>query len=98
MQKIEITCPERFIEALRFARSTNQMNSLIDALERLSSGNRHLRLHADFEKFSFTFDFTDERGFSMNGGLIYHGPLPDGNFGGGSSIQLCPKDGWSVHT
>jgi hypothetical protein len=34
----------------------------------------------------------------MNGGLIYHGPLEDGQESEPFSVQLTKHDGWSIHT
>lgn len=34
----------------------------------------------------------------LQGGLIYHGPLEDGNKAETFSVQLTEHDGWSIHT
>ena len=100
MSQLEIYSPKEFCDAIRFAAKSGQIDSFIDTLDRLVNTpvDRTVTLGKDFEPYSFGFSVQDARGLSFNGGFIYHGPLHDGKMGGCSSIQLCPKDGWSLHT
>ena len=95
---------EHFLKAIDFAIAIKREAEFLENIRRMCAIAKNnegsvVDLFNDFEPYSFVFNIETEKGVRiLNGGLIYHGPLPDGTVGGNSSIQLLPSVGWSMHT
>lgn len=89
-------------EQLRYAEERHD-TSLIDCLRRFhkyikTSSADKVFIYKDYAERSFTFCLCGANGeLRMNGGIIFHG-YPSEGYKTGSSVQLTPTYGWSIHT
>ena len=106
--RLIVHCDEHLATVRKFADETGQREAFEQKLQDLCFfGNPEIRVHlySDFAPMSFYWEAIVGEGQPtratryMNGGLIYHGEVP--NYGGGSptfSVCLTPTAGWSIHT
>jgi len=102
---------EHFKNVVRFAKKTNQLDSLKSKLlylhtyaEHGDKGKTRCVLYKDFapQSFAFTMTIRKDDGYEhwFHGGFIYHGTHDNGGDGGAPtfSVNLTPEFGWSIHT
>jgi hypothetical protein len=106
----EVLDPEHLDAAWEHAKAIGRDESLtgcFEQLERIANNrNATVRLGTDFAPHSFYFEIhaAEAKGprgtLMLNGGVIFHGPHDRGGDGGAPtfSVNLTPKDGWSIHT
>ena len=112
MERLIFFNTEHLQEARDFAIRTGQAEKLESIIARLNqiAENCHARvwLSPDFVPHSFYFqmypDTLDaipndwQKHRIMNGGVIYHGPLEDGNRPETFAVTLTQVNSWSIHT
>lgn len=102
MAKISFSSDKARERYLRCRKATAAMgdDSLLRCMRSLKRWRNPIVIGCDFDELSFTFREVSPVGYSVNGGIIYHGPR-DG-FGNGEtptfSVTLTPTTGYSIHT
>jgi len=104
---------EQFKKAYEFAERTHQLEGLLEpfrSINRWGEGNHPATvwMFPDFAPHSFYFQIFPAEYKSipanwqqvriMNGGIIYHGKLEDGQSPETFSVNLTPSTSWNIHT
>ena len=94
------------LESIReFAMKNNLLGEFESTFNRFSnyaSAGYRVELFQDFAPHSLYFELYWENKFSMNGGMIFHGPHDGGGNGSAPtfsvSLDNSTKPRWSIHT
>lgn len=100
---IKIKDSKRWFDTLDFAEKTGQLPSLLNAIKIAfkSVGEcDDFILTYDFAPYSFCFCVVNRCtcASTIQGGIIYHGPIEGQSCPETFSIEVSHSDGWHVHT
>lgn len=100
---------EKFVRAAAFAVKIGKLENLLSQIVYLETYAQpekitEVRIEYDFAAHSFGFTILQYRNRNseperlINGGLIYHGPLENGEMNNNLSITMDKSIGWQTHT